>query len=114
VTSSGLWLDLPGGRLVPGSTPTAAAAALLQKELGLRPDEIATTEALNEQGWVINSSFSNQLLYGVVVIMKEDAEVTLSRLHRAVPCTTGAIARLIQELKCLQCRAVLQTWLEYA
>jgi hypothetical protein len=104
-------LDLPGGRLTPGSTPTAAAAALLQKELGLHPNDIATTEALNEQGWAINSSFSNQLLYGVVAIMKEDADVALSRLYRAVPCTIGAIAPLIQELECLQCRVVLQSWL---
>jgi hypothetical protein len=106
-----LTLDLPGGRLPPGVTPVAAVAALLHKELGLHPNAIARVAALNEQGWVINSSFSNQLLYGVVAMINDDAEVALSRLHRAVPCTIGAIAELIQELECLQCRAVLQTWL---
>jgi hypothetical protein len=106
-----LTLDLPGGRSQPGSAPLEAVPALLHKELGLTPAAVVAVELLNERGWVINSSFSNQLLYGAVATIDDSTAVDAERLHATVPYTTAAIAALARELECLQCRAVLQAWL---
>lgn len=107
-------LDLPGGRLPEGRTPLEAAPLLLTKELGLGQETIAGLRALNERGWVINSSFNSQLLFGVVAMLADDAPVESELLHRAVPCTAEGLSRLVRELECLQCRAVLQEYLSQA
>lgn len=104
-------LDLPGGRLPEGASVAAAAAAILERELGLAPADITALAPLNEQGWIVNSSFSSQLLYGVVATLAEDAPLAPERAHRAVPCTPAGVAALLRELECLQCRAVLQDYL---
>jgi hypothetical protein len=106
-----LTLDLPGGRLPAELAPVEAAPTLLRKELGLAPEHVAALRALNEQGWTINSSFSNQLLYGVVAMIDAAAAVDAGQVYRAVPCTVAAVGALARELECLQCRAVLQAWL---
>ncbi len=106
-------LDFPGGRRPEGIAPVEVAPRLLQKELGIAPDAIAALTPLNETGWMINSSFSNQLLYGVVADLHTTAEVPTPLLAEAVPCDRAGIMRLLQQLDCLQCRAVLQEfWLQ--
>ncbi|NWF80060.1 MAG: NUDIX hydrolase, partial [Chloroflexi bacterium] len=40
-------LDLPGGRLPPGQTPPAAAAAIVARELGLAPQAVRAPRLLN-------------------------------------------------------------------
>ncbi len=107
----GLTLDLPGGRLPAAMTPAQAGPLLLQKELGIDPTSINTIEILNAQGWIINSSFSNQLLYGLLATLNDSASIDMSRVHRSVAHNFSAIAAFTQELECLQCRSVLQTWL---
>lgn len=106
-------LDFPGGRLPLGADLRETAYDILLRELGIPAAAIATLEPLNSQGWAINSSFSNQRLYGWV------AEITTaSALNPANPA--GSILRyqieakglrsLLQDLTCLQCRSVLQEW----
>ena len=106
-----LTLDLPGGRLPTGMTPAEAVPVLLHKELGIPAAAISSIEALNQQGWIINSSFSNQLLYGLLASIDADTALNLAAVHSSVPCNFAAIAAFTQELECLQCRSVLQTWL---
>lgn len=101
-------LDFPGGRLPAGMTPVEVAPRLLQKELGVAPDALASVTPLNETGWIINSSFSNQLLYGVIATLHAAAEVNPALLAEVVPCDRQGITYLLQKLDCLQCRAVLQ------
>lgn len=103
-------LDLPGGRVPSGATPLDAAPAIVQRELGIPPEAITTLELLNEQGWIINSSFSNQTLFGVIATINDAAEAGTPLLYRAVPITLQQVAGLINDLECLQCRAVLQEW----
>ncbi|MCS6939487.1 MAG: NUDIX domain-containing protein [Roseiflexaceae bacterium] len=103
-------LDLPGGRVPPGATPLDAAPQIVQRELGIPPEAIASLELLNEQGWLINSSFSNQTLFGVIATIDNAAEARTPLLYRSIPNTLQQVAGLIHDLECLQCRAVLQEW----
>ncbi|ABU57345.1 MULTISPECIES: NUDIX domain-containing protein [Roseiflexus] len=103
-------LDLPGGRVPPGATPLDAVAPIVQRELGIPPAAITTLALLNEQGWLINSSFSNQTLFGIVATIDDATDVQMPQIYRSVPATFQQVADLINELECLQCRAVLQEW----
>lgn len=103
-------LDFPGGRLPEGMSPVEVAPLLLGKELGLAAGAIASLEALNETGWIINSSFSNQLLYGVIAHIRETAAVDPAMLGERVACDKAGIKALLARLDCLQCRAVLQAF----
>lgn len=104
-------LDLPGGRVPTGTTPLDSASVIVRRELGIPLEAIVTLEPLNEQGWIINSSFSNQLLFGVIATINDDTVTDNPLVYRSVPCTVHQIAALIDELECLQCRAVLQEWM---
>jgi hypothetical protein len=59
-------LDFPDGRVAETQTPEQAAIAVLNRELGIETIAITRLVSLNNEGWSINSSFSNQNLYGFV------------------------------------------------
>jgi len=105
-----LTLDLPGGRVPSELTPLEATPRILQRELGIAQESIVHIQPLNEQGWAINSSFSNQLLFGVIARIDDAADVEGPLLYRSIACTVEAVVALANELECLQCRAVLQEW----
>lgn len=98
-------LDLPGGRLPPGQTPPEAAGAIIARELGLPHEAIRAARQLNAEGWTINSSFNNQLLYGVLATISPGAEPSLP--YEAVGYDHAGLRGLLQRLECLQCRAVV-------
>ncbi|MCS6880200.1 MAG: NUDIX hydrolase [Oscillochloridaceae bacterium] len=98
-------LDLPGGRLPAGQTPLTAATAILVRELGLPAGAITTMRPLNRQGWAINSSFSDQLLYGVVASIDPARAPTLP--HETLSFDRAGLRALLERLECLQCRVVV-------
>ncbi|MCX7791369.1 MAG: NUDIX hydrolase [Chloroflexaceae bacterium] len=98
-------LDLPGGRLPADQTPLSAATAILARELGLPAGAITTLRPLNQRGWAINSSFSNQLLYGVVAWIDPAQAPALP--HEALSFDRAGLRALLDRLECLQCRAVV-------
>lgn len=104
-------LDFPGGRLPDGMTPIEVAPLLLKKELGLEPSDILDLAALNTVGWIINSSFSNQLLFGVVATIDPIATLAPDIQATRVACRPADLRQLLAQLDCLQCRAVLQDYL---
>ena len=104
--------DFPGGRWPDLTSPDAAARIILQRELGVNPNAIARLTPLNPEGWVINSSFSNQRLYGWVADLRSptaDPPDTWTIAQRQ-PTTAIGIRTLLTTLTCLQCRAVLLDW----
>lgn len=103
-------LDFPGGRLLKGQDPKQAAIAILARELGIDAGAIEQLTLLNTQGWAVNSSFSNQTLFGFVAHIHSTA--TLSPQYGTVtyPITLEGIQDLLQSLTCLQCRAVFLEW----
>ncbi|NTU81901.1 MAG: NUDIX hydrolase [Chloroflexales bacterium] len=101
-------LDLAGGRLPAGQTPLEAAPAILRRELGIPAEAVRALRPVNEVGWIVNSSFESQLLFGVLAEIDEAATPAPELLERAVPYDMVGVAALARELECLQCRAVLQ------
>ncbi len=101
--------DFPGGRLPTGDSPETAAIAILQRELGVTTDAIAELTPLNPAGWAINSSFSNQQLYGWVAQLQPQWTPSSLVGYRSAIDAAG-IHNLLGILTCLQCRAVLLEW----
>jgi hypothetical protein len=101
--------DFPGGQLTDLKKVKPTLAEILHRELEVPPYAIAEIVPLNAGGWPVNSSFSNQKLYGYWV--KIDGDFLLS------PKAIGAefqvpsqLADLLKILDCLQCRALLREW----
>lgn len=102
--------DFPGGRLPLGEKPEDIAPVILARELGVEEEGIATLTALNPEGWLINSAFSNQRLYGFIAHLTLDAIIPTATIGGRYPFTPSGIAQVCKQLTCLQCRAIL---LEY-
>ena len=103
-------LDFPGGRVEAEATPAAEVPAILKKELGVTESAIARIEPINTVGWAINSSFSNQKLYGFVAELHPTATVNPEQIGAEYPVTPDGIRDLLKKLTCLQCRALLLEW----
>lgn len=103
-------LDFPGGRVPEGEQPSTVAPAILQRELGVSSEAIARITPLNARGWAVNSSFSNQKLYGFVADLHSTAEIPANFIGSTYPTTDSGIQSLLQCLTCLQCRALLLEW----
>ena len=108
-------LDFPGGRIPNGKSPQSVVMPILERELGVAETDVLRVEPLNRngEGWPVNSSFSNQKLFGFVAELKEDCKLDPSLLHSKSYSATepNSLRELLdKELTCLQCRAVLQEW----
>jgi hypothetical protein len=103
-------LDFPGGRVPDGKRPSEVVTETLQRELGIASEAIAEIIPLNSQGWVVNSSFSNQKLYAFVANLHPTATLPAERVGATYPITPEGIDTLMKDLICLQCRAVLMEW----
>jgi hypothetical protein len=107
-------LDLPGGRIAPDPDPSAAPTAgqtaaqrILQRELGVEAGAIALLTPLNTIGWPINSSFSNQRLFGFRAELESAIALPFPQGSQYFPFTLAGLQALLQHITCLQCRAVL-------
>jgi hypothetical protein len=103
-------LDFPGGRVPAGQTPEQAAISTLKRELGIEAASIMQLIALNTEGWAINSSFSNQKLYGFVAHLDTTANPSADVTKSTDSASLTDVQTLLQTLTCLQCRAVLLEW----
>ncbi len=103
-------LDLPGGRCPAEQDRESVAIAILQRELGLPAPAIDHLTPLNTEGWPINSSFSNQKLYGYIAQIRPDAIVLPEYLEAAYPANESGVRSLLARIQCLQCRLVLREW----
>lgn len=86
--------DFPGGRIKEGETVKEAAERILAKEL---TSDVQSLE-LFTPGFYINSSFSNQKLYGAVAEVSGEFE-------------TEEPKQLLDKMHCLQCRCLLLEWM---
>lgn len=98
-------LDLPGGRQREGQSVLDSAYATIERELGLPGSAVLAARQLNQEGWPINSSFSNQLLFAVLADLDPAMEPTLP--YEAVSAEAKGLRELLARLECLQCRAVV-------
>jgi hypothetical protein len=91
-------------------------AGILKRELDIDlSTDVIDLKPLNEKsGWLVNSSFSNQELFGFVAVLRDDLKLGTELLHSKTYSVNdmGDIDELLQnELICLQCRAVLMQYL---
>jgi hypothetical protein len=105
-----LTLDFPGGRMLKGKPPETTAIAVLQRELGVAAEAISFLMALNHEGWMVDSSFSNQKLYGFIAEIQPDFPLPANHVGTTYPATSTGVSDLLQDLTCLQCRMVLLEW----
>ncbi|MEB3231283.1 MAG: NUDIX hydrolase [Leptolyngbyaceae bacterium] len=101
--------DFPGGRIPEHQSLDTVLPNILNRELGVE-DKNLEFIPLNPTGWPVNSSFSNQCLYGFVVHLPPETEITSDFVGHRVPLTRWGIQDLLKRLVCLQCRAVLLEW----
>lgn len=106
-----LTYDLPGGRWHSGSQGQEVVIDILKRELGIAAEFILTVESLNQRGWLVNSSFSNQRLYGFMAEISSDCFIHEERVGRKIVNNQHEILKFLEELDCLQCRGVLLEWL---
>lgn len=99
-------LDLPGGRVAAGQDPADAAQAILQRELRIGASGLLTLERLNGEGWPVNSSFSNQRLFGFRAKLTE-ADHPFPLGSQFYPFSQTGLCDLLKQVSCLQCRAVV-------
>lgn len=103
-------LDFPGGRLPEGEQAIEVVPTILQRELGVTAEDIVQITALNSRGWAVNSSFSNQQLYGFVADLHSTAKIPANFIGETYPSTDSGVQSLLKSLTCLQCRALLLEW----
>ncbi|MGF1457864.1 MAG: NUDIX hydrolase [Leptolyngbyaceae cyanobacterium] len=103
-------LDFPGGRCPEDQRPAQAAISILQRELGVVENAIDHLVPLNSAGWAVNSSFSNQRLYGFVAHLQSASDIPEAGIETTYPADSQGIRSLLQVLECLQCRLVLREW----
>lgn len=106
--------DFPGGRLPEAQTPDQAATVILCRELGIETTAIASLTPINSEAWFVNSSFSNQKLYGFVADLQSSAQIPPDRIGPTFALNPEGIHALLKILNCLQCRALaLEWWLNH-
>lgn len=103
-------LDFPGGRCPKSQPLEQAAVSILKRELGIAAATISQLTLLNQTGWAVNSSFSNQKLYGFVAQLQPEVVIPMKHVGVTYPATTKGIQLLLNEISCLQCRLVLREW----
>lgn len=103
-------LDFPGGRVTIDQNPAEVAPMVLKRELGTAPELIERLVPINQDGWAVNSSFSNQKLYGFVAYLKSAPSIDPEHGTVFYSITSVGIKQLLTDLTCLQCRALLLEW----
>lgn len=104
-------LDFPGGRVIKGKSIRESALLILSKEFGLEAEDLDCLEPINSQGWAINSSFNNQKLWGFYAEINYQKILNQNLMVKTYPLNEKGIKKLLQDLTCLQCRALLLEWL---
>jgi hypothetical protein len=90
--------DFPGGRVSQGQNPDAAVIAILVRELEVKAEEIVQVAPLNTRGWAVNSSFSNQKLYGFVAHLQPSVTISTEYIGATYPASAEGIRDLLEVL----------------
>jgi hypothetical protein len=105
-------LDFPGGRRAKDYPLHDAALGVLERELAINRADVISLDALNSKGWPVNSSFSNQLLYGLTAKLNDAVVFDPAIGVEKVPITLKHLKTLLNRMHCLQCRSVLLEWMQ--
>ncbi len=100
--------DFPGGRLHPGKSPKETAYEILERELKIERSSLEYMSPVNQQPWLVDSSFSSQKLHVFEAKLK-DSCVHPSAVALEYPMRE--IGKILSKLVCLQCRCAFLDWL---
>ena len=103
-------VTIPFGRVPEGQSPDVAVPVILQRELGMEAEAIISLTPLNTKAWAVNSSFSNQKLYGFVAQIQPNWVLSPEFVGATYAANAIGIGELLEVLTCLQCRALLLEW----
>jgi hypothetical protein len=101
--------DFPGGRWPEQGQLSPTLEQILQRELAIPATAIVRTQALNPDGWSVNSSFSNQKLYGYWAEIAPDYGLSTTAIGATFQIPQD-FPLLLQRLTCGQCRALFLEW----
>ncbi len=101
--------DFPGGRLVNPEQQQQTLEQILQRELKLPASALVQRVPINPEGWTVNSSFSNQRLYGFWVTIAPDFQWSAAAVAARFQIPSQ-LPDLLARLTCLQCRGLLREW----
>lgn len=104
-------LDFPGGRCPRGVTAADAAFGIIVRELGVARRQITDMQPLTALPLLVNSSTSNQKLFGFHAKLAGLPPSSSLVAHQRYATDEQGVQRLLQDLECLQCRALLLEWL---
>lgn len=93
-------LDFVGGR-IDKKDPKVAAELILRRELQISKSDFLTIKPLNNEPLFVDSSFSDQEIYGFVAEIDKQI-VTKTKRY--------TLEELFDNLYCLQCRVMLYEW----
>ncbi len=100
-------LDFPGGRVGKEDNLEDTAYKILQRELNLTSDQINFISPINHNGFIINSSFSNQKLWGFFCEINPHISLESLSVGAIYALHSSDFQRLLGDLQCLQCRSLL-------
>lgn len=100
-------IDFAGGRLKKNNNLENTAYKILQRELNLTQDKVKIITPINHQGFIVNSSFSNQKLWGFYCELKSDISLDNLFIGAIYSLNSNDFKRLLNDLQCLQCRSLL-------
>ncbi|MGI0482327.1 hypothetical protein ACN4EE_16275 [Geminocystis sp. CENA526] len=100
-------LDFAGGRVNAEKTLTENALLILKKELNIEPQNIKNLIPINHEGWIINSAFSNQLLWGFYALIDDNVMLDRDFIGATYNLSREELPNLLDNLTCLQCRSIL-------
>lgn len=96
-------LDFPGGRIDKGD-PNVVASECVRREFKIKSDvNLPPLDMLTKQPLIVDSSFSNQRVYGFLLNLPDDISLV---------GTQYSADELLIKLQCLQCRAMLLEYLQ--
>jgi len=104
-------LDFPGGRINREKSLKESAKNILERELNVSANKINKLQQINKDGWIINSSFSNQKLYAFTVEINNSFKFKNKEKISFFKLNEQGVSDLLHKLECLQCRSVLLSWL---
>lgn len=105
-------IDFCGGRVAGESSHRKTAAEIVVREFGLHVDQpFSLINAINVRGWNVDSSFSNQRLFGFIAELSPDIIISTDMIGESYTLDDKSLHELLENLVCLQCRALLLEWL---
>jgi hypothetical protein len=103
-------LDFPGGRLKDNISIEEMVYDIMHRELGVPKERVCDVVPLNKKKWILNSSFSNQGVWGFVARVDNNFEIPISKIGLTEKSTSLGAEKLLGKIECLQCRCVLHEW----